>query len=126
MFAASRFLTRYSLEHGQRRVGLVLPLAFLAITSASGCSLLPDPTGVCDGVGDTLCAAAYAEAETRGLFLEAGQQVVSWRVRPTAAEDCPGGVDPLVDVVFELRNPTASVTISVGQLSNRTLAVCSY
>lgn len=102
-------------------------LALLAITPVSGCSFLSGPTGDCDRVEGTLCAAAQAEAETSGLFLEAGQQVVSWRVRPTAAASCPGGMEPLVDVVFELRNPTASVTISVGQLSDRsTLAVCTY
>lgn len=115
-------------EPRRLRVGLAIAVALLASSvSAAGCSPLPRPTRDCGSISVGLCEAAHAEAVKHGLFLQAGQEVASWRVRSTSAQACAGGETPVADVTFELRSPTASVVVTIGQPANsNALTVCSY
>lgn len=83
-------------------------------------------TASCQGVDPNLCAQARAEAEATGLFLASGQVVVGWTARPTSVKLCDGIIEPKVDVVFETRDPNATLTVTVGLLPDGRLATCTY
>ena len=90
-----------------------------------GCGVFGIAAPQCDGVSAALCEAAHTEAEMHGLFLQQGERVVSWTVRPSAAKACPGVGPALADVQFKVE-PAGSVTVTVAETPNGALAVCTY
>ena len=65
----------------------------------------PPPGGDCGEVALALCQEAATLAFNFGLFLQPGQQVVSWRVREATYPGCASqGLEPKFDVIFELAN----------------------
>jgi hypothetical protein len=104
-------------------VGLAgLALAVLLV----GCGVSDAARPACDGVSEALCHAAHTVAEMHGLFLQPGQHVVSWTVRPSAAKACAETGPARADVKFKIDPPPGFVTVTVAETSNGALAVCLY
>ena len=88
-------------------------------------STVPSASRDCDGFADQVCEAA-GTAALSAIFPAPGQHVVAWHVRPTTTKVCDGVVKPKFDVVFELEDPVAVITVTVGELPDGRLSACSY
>ena len=101
----------------------MLATALVLCASVIACTGYTNPED-CDGIVPSVCHSAESLAES-GLFLKPGQAIAGWRVRPTQVALCPPDGQPLVDVTFELEGRTA-IVITVGQLADGRLAVCTF
>lgn len=108
------------LRHGTALATVLLALAIAA------CASISMPGLTCAGPDARTCQQAASLALERGVFVPHADLAGPVRVTYTSATEWMGAKRPLLDVSFEVRTASRPIVVTVGEMDDGRLTVCTY